>query len=206
MDNKQHWEQVYANKASNAVSWFQERADGSMRLIHLTNIGKDATIIDVGGGASTLIDNLLLENYSNLTVLDLSAKALDKSKQRVGNRADSVTWLEGDVTQLLLQAHHYDLWHDRAVFHFLTDPIDRKAYVQQVMKSVRPGGHVIVSTFADDGPDKCSGLPTMRYSPNSLHAEFGDAFKLLISEKEIHHTPFGTEQKFIYCYWQLQKG
>lgn len=206
MDNKQHWEQVYANKASNAVSWFQERADGSMRLIHLTNIGKDATIIDVGGGASTLIDNLLSENYSNLTVLDLSAKALDKSKQRVGNRADSVTWLEGDVTQLLLPVHHYDLWHDRAAFHFLTDPIDRKAYVQQVMKSVRPGGHVIVSTFADDGPDKCSGLPTMRYSPNSLHAEFGDAFKLLISEKEIHHTPFGTEQKFIYCYWQLRKG
>ena len=107
---------------------------------------------------------------------------------------------------MLLQAHHYDLWHDGAVFHFLTDPIDRKAYVQQVMKSVRPGGHVIVSTFADDSPDKCSGLPTMRYSPNSLHAEFGDAFKLLISEKEIHHTPFGTEQKFIYCYWQLQKG
>ena len=136
----------------------------------------------------------------------MSAKALDKSKQRVGNRADSVTWLEGDVTQLGLPAHHYDLWHDRAVFHFLTDPIDRKAYVQQVMKSVRPGGHVIVSTFADDGPDKCSGLPTMRYSPNSLHAEFGDAFKLLISEKEIHHTPFGTEQKFIYCYWQLHKG
>lgn len=147
-----------------------------------------------------------MENYSNLTVLDLSAKALDKSKQRVGNRADSVTWLEGDVTQLLLQAHHYDLWNDRAVFHFLTEPIDRKAYVQQVMKSVRPGGHVIVSTFAGDGPDKCSDLPTISYSPNSLHAEFGDGFKLLISEKEIHHTPFGTEQKFIYCYWQLQKG
>lgn len=206
MDNKQHWEQVYANKASNAVSWFQERADESMRLIHLTNIGKDATIIDIGGGASTLIDNLLSENYSNLTVLDLSAKALDVAKQRVGNRSDSVTWLEGDVTQFGLQSHHYDLWHDRAVFHFLTDPTDRQAYVQQVMKSVRPGGHVVVATFADDGPDKCSGLPTMRYSPNSLHAEFGDAFQLLRSVKEVHHTPFGTEQKFIYCYWQLHKG
>lgn len=203
MDNKEYWEQVYANKASNAVSWFQERADQSMQLIHLTNISKDAKIIDVGGGASTLVDSLLSENYSNLTILDLSAKALDVAKQRIGNRADLVTWLEGDVTKVALPAHHYDLWHDRAVFHFLTDPIDRQAYVKQAIKSLRPGGHVIVATFANDGPNKCSGLSTMRYSPNSLHAEFGDAFRLLRSEKEVHRTPFGTEQKFIYCYWQL---
>lgn len=203
MDRKQHWEQVYTTKASNAVSWFQEHADQSVRLIHGTGVSKDAAIIDVGGGASTLVDDLLAESYSNLTVLDLSAKALEVAKQRLGNRSNSVNWLEGDVTQLALPANHYDIWHDRAVFHFLTDPADRQAYVQQVMRSVRPGGHVIVATFAEDGPEKCSGLPAMRYRPDSLHAEFGDAFQLLQHERETHQTPFGTEQKFVYCYCRL---
>ncbi|MDE1942210.1 MAG: class I SAM-dependent methyltransferase [Betaproteobacteria bacterium] len=204
MDNKKHWEQVYATNASNAVSWFQEHAEQSMRLIQGTGVGKDAAIIDVGGGTSTLIDDLLFEGYTNITVLDLSAKALEVTRRRLGNRADSVTWLEGDVTQLTLSAQHYDLWHDRAVFHFLTDPIDRHAYVQQAMRSVRPGGHVIVATFAEDGPEKCSGLPTMRYCPESLHAEFGNAFQLLGHEKVGHHTPFGTEQKFTYCYCRME--
>lgn len=203
MDTKQHWEQVYATKASNAVSWFQEHADQSLRLIRDTGVSKGSAIIDVGGGTSALVDDLLAEGYSNLTVLDLSAKALEVAKQRLGSRAGSVSWLEGDITQLALPAHHYDLWHDRAVFHFLTDPVDRQAYVQQVMRSVRPGGHVIVATFAEDGPEKCSGLPAMRYRPDTLHAEFGNEFQLLRHEKEDHHTPFGTEQKFVYCYCRM---
>lgn len=203
MNIKQHWEQVYSTKESNAVSWFQEHADKSMQLIRATGISKESAIIDVGGGASTLVDDLLSDGYSNLTVLDLSAKALEVAKQRIGSRADSVNWLEGDVTQFNLPVHHYDLWHDRAVFHFLTDPADRQAYVDKVLKAVRPGGHVIVSTFAEDGPEKCSGLPAMRYGVDSLHAEFGDKFQLLGNDKEIHHTPFGTEQKFIYCYCRV---
>lgn len=200
MDSKQHWEQVYATKASDSVSWFQEHADQSLRLIHNTGLGKDAEIIDVGGGASTLVDDLAAEGFNDLTVLDLSVAALTVAKQRLGKRAVAVHWAEGDITCAEFPMHRFDIWHDRAVFHFLTDPADRQAYVERVMRSVRPGGHVIVATFAEDGPEKCSGLPVMRYQPESLHAEFGDAFLLVAHEHEVHHTPFGTDQQFIYCY------
>lgn len=200
MDRKQHWEQVYASKASDAVSWFQEHADQSLRLIHNTKLGKDAAIIDVGGGASRLVDDLVAEGYTNLTVLDLSSAALAVARQRLGSPADMVHWMEGDVTRAEFPIQCFDIWHDRAVFHFLTDPADRHAYVGQVMRAVRPGGHVIVATFADDGPEKCSGLPVMRYRPETLHAEFGDIFLLVEHKKEAHHTPFGTVQQFVYCY------
>ena len=200
MDRKHHWEQVYATKAPDSVSWFQEHAEHSLRIIQGTGLDKTAAIIDIGGGASTLVDDLLAEGYTNLTVLDLSAAALAVAKQRLGKSADSVRWIEGDITCVELPFHQFDMWHDRAVFHFLTDPADRHIYVEQVMRAVRPGGHVIVATFAEDGPEKCSGLPTMRYRPESLHAEFGDAFLLIGHEKESHQTPFGTAQQFIYCY------
>ncbi|HCI53120.1 MAG TPA: SAM-dependent methyltransferase [Gallionella sp.] len=200
MDSKQHWEQVYATKASDSVSWFQEHADQSLRLIHNTGLSKDAAIIDVGGGASTLVDDLASEGFSHLTILDLSGAALTVARQRLGKRADAVHWMEGDITHAEFPVHCFDIWHDRAVFHFLTDPADRQAYVERVMRSVRPGGHVIIATFAEDGPEKCSGLPVMRYQPESLHAEFGDAFLLVAHEKEVHHTPFGTDQQFVYCY------
>ncbi|MDP1871286.1 MAG: class I SAM-dependent methyltransferase [Gallionella sp.] len=200
MDSKQHWEQVYATKSSDSVSWFQEHADQSLRLIHNTSLGKDAAIIDVGGGASTLVDDLASEGFSDLTVLDLSDAALSVARQRLGKRADAVHWMEGDITRAEFPVHRFDIWHDRAVFHFLTAPAERQAYVERVMRSVRPGGHVIVATFAEDGPEKCSGLPVMRYQPESLHAEFGDAFLLVAHEKEVHHTPFGTDQQFVYCY------
>ena len=200
MDSKQHWEQVYAAKAPDSVSWFQEHADQSLRLIHNTRLGKDAAIIDVGGGASRLVDDLVAEGYTDLTVLDLSAAALAVAKQRLGKQADAVHWMEGDITRAEFPVHRFDIWHDRAVFHFLTDPDDRHAYVERVMRSVRPGGHVIVATFAEDGPEKCSGLPVMRYRPEALHAEFGDAFLLAGHEKEAHHTPVGAVQQFVYCY------
>lgn len=200
MNRKQHWEQVYATKASDSVSWFQEHAEHSLRIIRHTGLGKDAAIIDVGGGTSTLVDDLLAEGYADLTVLDLSAAALAVARQRLGKLADSAHWIEGDITRATFPLHRFDIWHDRAVFHFLTDPADRHAYVEQVMRAVRPGGHVIVATFAEDGPEKCSGLPVMRYHPESLHAEFGDAFLLTGHEKEAHHTPFGTVQQFVYCY------
>lgn len=200
MDRKQHWEQVYTTKASDAVSWFQEHADQSLRMIHNTGLGKNAAIIDVGGGTSTLVDDLVAEGYTDVTVIDLSSTALAVAKQRLGQHSNAVHWIEGDITQVEFPIHHFDIWHDRAVFHFLTDPADRNAYVAQVMNSVRPGGHVIVATFAEDGPEKCSGLSVMRYQPESLHAEFGDAFRLVNHEKEAHHTPFGAVQQFIYCY------
>jgi 2-polyprenyl-3-methyl-5-hydroxy-6-metoxy-1,4-benzoquinol methylase len=200
MNRKQHWEQVYATKPSDTVSWFQEHADQSLRLIHKTGLDKNAAIIDVGGGASILVDELVAEGYTDLTVLDLSAAALSVAKQRLGKQAAAVLWMEGDITRAEFPIHRFDIWHDRAVFHFLTDPSDRNAYVERVMRAVRPGGHVIIATFGEDGPEKCSGLPVMRYKPESLHAEFGEAFLLVEHEKEAHHTPAGTVQQFVYCY------
>lgn len=200
MDHKQHWEQIYSTKPSDAVSWFQDHADQSLRLIHNTRLGRNAAIIDVGAGASTLVDDLLAEGYTDLTVLDLSPAALMVAKQRLAKHAECVRWAEGDVTRAEFPVHRFDIWHDRAVFHFLTEPADRQAYVEQVVRSVRPGGHVIIATFAEDGPEKCSGLPVVRYQPESLHAEFGDAFLLVGHEKEAHHTPSGAVQQFVYCY------
>lgn len=200
MDKKQHWEKVYDTKASDNVSWFQEHASQSLELIHSTGLGKDAAVIDVGGGASVLVDELMEEGYKDLTVLDLSSSALEVAKQRLGNDANSIHWMVGDITNIELSQNRYDIWHDRAVFHFLTDPADRQAYVEQVLHAVRPKGHVIIATFAEDGPEKCSGLPVVRYRPETLHAEFGEAFHLVKHDKELHHTPFGTEQQFIYCY------
>lgn len=200
MQSKDHWDKVYTTKATNAVSWFQPHADTSVGLIKATGAALDASIIDVGGGASTLIDDLLALGYTSLTVLDLSAAALAAARQRLGGKASGVRWIEADITRANLPDREFDIWHDRAVFHFLTSPQERAAYVQAVFRAVKPGGHVIVATFAEDGPNQCSGLPVMRYRPDELHAEFGEAFTLLKHEKEAHHTPSGTVQQFVYCY------
>ena len=200
MQTKDHWEKVYTTRATDAVSWFQPHADTSVGLIKATGAALDASIIDVGGGASTLVDDLLALGYTNLTVLDLSAAALAAARQRLGGKASRVRWIEADITRANLPEREFDIWHDRAVFHFLTSPEERAAYVQAVFRAVKPGGHVIVATFAEDGPNQCSGLPVMRYRPDELHAEFGEAFALLKHEKEEHHTPSGTVQQFVYCY------
>ena len=198
-DRQKHWETVYSNKAVDQVSWFQQHAASSLRLIKEC-ADKDAHIIDVGGGASVLVDDLLDEGYQNLTVLDLSGSALETSRKRLGERAQSVQWIAADITQAELPAAAYDVWHDRAVFHFLTDPADRARYVAQVLKCVKPGGHVIVAAFGPGGPLQCSGLDVVRYAPDTLHAEFGAPFRLLKHETEIHQTPAGKEQEFVYCY------
>ena len=200
MQPKNHWEHVYSTKKTESVSWFQEHAEQSMRLIRGTGVPYSAGIIDVGGGASTLVDDLLSSGYCAVSVLDLAAAALSVAKARLGERASDVQWTEGDITKVLLPVHAFDVWHDRAVFHFLTSKEDREAYVDTVLRSVKPGGHVIVATFAEDGPIQCSGLPVMRYGPSELHAEFGSPFSLVQHEREEHHTPFGTVQKFVYCY------
>lgn len=182
------------------VSWYQRHPHLSLQYIRNTGAGKAAHIIDVGGGASTLVDHLLDDGFQHVTVLDISAEALEIAQKRLGQRAGSVTWLEADITQTTLSHQKYDIWHDRAVFHFLTEPQERQRYVHAVRKAVKPGGHVIVATFASDGPERCSGLEVARYDPQSLHSEFGADFELLDSTREEHQTPFHTEQKFIYCY------
>ena len=199
MESKEHWNKIYTDKSPTEVSWFQKHADLSLSLIRNTGIPASASIIDVGGGESTLVDDLLAQEYENITVLDLSKVALDAAKSRLGKNASKVQWIESNVLEAELPLHAYDIWHDRAVFHFLTIEEDRRAYVQQVKHAVKPGGFVIVATFAEDGPTECSGLPVMRYSADELHSEFGESFKLINQEKESHHTPNGADQKFIYC-------
>jgi len=200
MEKKIHWENVYHTKDVTQVSWFQEHPELSLKFIEQTGIDKNAQIIDVGGGASTLVDDLIANGYQNCTVLDISGAALEVAQRRLGSKASTVTWLEADVTQDKLPSNFYDVWHDRAVFHFLTRPEDRVQYVECVQHSVKKGGHVIVATFGLEGPTRCSGLDVVRYSADSLHDEFGEDFELAGTTTEAHQTPFGTEQEFVYCY------
>lgn len=200
MTTKTHWEHIYETKSPTQVSWYQEHAKFSLQYIRNTGIQKTNHIIDVGGGASTLVDDLIKNGFQNITVLDVSGTALQVARQRLGVYAAIVNWIEADITQADLPPNAYDVWHDRAVFHFLTRADDRQNYVDTVRNSVRMGGHVIVATFAQDGPERCSGLDVIRYSPESLHSEFGEDFEVVDSTRETHHSPFGTEQKFIYCY------
>lgn len=200
MQRKTHWETVYSTRPADRVSWYQQHADQSLAMIRSTGMPRSGRIIDVGGGASTLVDDLLADGYPDLTVLDLSSAALQVARQRLGHQAKTVAWLEGDVTTVELPHHHFDTWHDRAVFHFLTDEQDRRAYVANVLRAVKPSGHVIIATFAEDGPAKCSGLPVMRYSAERLHAEFGESFAMVKQEHESHRTPAGAIQNFVYCY------
>lgn len=200
MQSKEHWEKVYSTKSPTEVSWFQQHAELSLKLISDANISGSASIIDVGGGASVLVDDLLADGYQNVTVLDLSGAAIATAKSRLGQAGGRVTWIEANILEVELPALSFDVWHDRAVFHFLTREQDRQAYVEQVFRAVKPNGLVIVATFAEDGPVECSGLPVMRYSAGQLHAEFGEPFILLGHKKESHHTPGGKEQKFVYCF------
>ena len=197
---KEHWEKVYQTKQADAVSWFQEHATRSLEIIHSVGATTDASIIDVGGGASTLVDDLLGDGFQHVSVLDLSASALEVARKRLGSSGSNVTWLAGNIREVNLAEQTIDIWHDRAVFHFLTDPADRAAYVKQVMKAVKPGGHVIVATFAPNGLEQCSGLPVARYAPDQLHGEFGPAFELLTHASEEHKTPWGSVQHFVYCH------
>jgi 2-polyprenyl-3-methyl-5-hydroxy-6-metoxy-1,4-benzoquinol methylase len=204
MDVKTHWENIYSTKTPDQVSWYRPHLETSMALIKRAAIDRRASIIDVGGGESTLVDDLLEQEFQNITVLDVSQAAIDVNKARLGERAKEVHWIVADITRVDLEAQAYDVWHDRAVFHFLTSPQQRADYVRQVAQSVRSGGYVIVSTFGPDGPTKCSGLDVVRYDADSLHEEFGARFRLVESSKEIHQTPFGTTQQFLYCFCHVE--
>lgn len=198
MDRKSHWDSVYSTKTPGELGWYQAHPEMSLRLIEASGIGKDEALIDVGGGASLLVDRLVAAGYRQVTVLDISAAALASAQTRLGVRADNVHWLAEDVTRFT-PAGTYSLWHDRAVFHFLTDATERRAYLHAAERALNPGGQLIIATFALDGPEKCSGLPVVRYDAQSLAQEAGGNFELLESCGETHVTPGGGKQSFTYC-------
>jgi SAM-dependent methyltransferase len=194
-DRTTHWDNVYATKGEAEVSWFQDSPAISLDMIRAASPNHHSPIIDIGGGASRLVDALLQDGYRDIAVLDLSANALEAARQRIGAAASAVDWIVADATMWLPQKT-YDVWHDRAAFHFLTDPRDRAAYVERLRSAVVPGGHVIIATFALDGPEKCSGLPVQRHDSASLAAELGPEFELAETRSQTHHTPWRSTQAF----------
>jgi trans-aconitate methyltransferase len=192
---RNHWEAVYAAKHEDQVSWFQETPAISLELIERAGAVQSCGIIDIGGGASRLADCLVARGYRDVTVLDLSAAALAAARARMGDRAGQVTWIAADVTDWQ-PARSYDVWHDRAAFHFLTLANDRAAYVARLRRALRPGGHAIIGTFAPDGPERCSGLVVSRYDAGSLAATLGHGFELVDTIRHEHITPWGAAQKF----------
>jgi 2-polyprenyl-3-methyl-5-hydroxy-6-metoxy-1,4-benzoquinol methylase len=190
-----HWETVYTTKGENEVSWFQENPAPSLELIAMARLNPDAAIIDIGGGASRLVDGLLAQGFQNVTVLDLSEAALSVAKARLGDQAKHVQWVTADVTTWE-PPQTYDLWHDRAAFHFLTDDFARSAYADRLKKALKRPGHVIIGTFAPDGPERCSGLPVARHDAASLAATLGAEFELLDTRRHEHVTPWGSTQRF----------
>lgn len=202
VDRKAHWDAVYREHAADDVSWFQPRAEASLRLIAACGLSREVGLLDVGAGASPLVDDLLAAGYRNVAVLDISPAALAVARQRLGVRAAAVRWYEGDVTEFQ-PPERFGLWHDRAVFHFLTAPEERARYVAALKAALLPGGHVIIATFALDGPAKCSGLPVARYDAAGLRAELGGEFQLHEQLDETHRTPWQTEQRF--SYFRLQQ-
>lgn len=199
MSDSSHWENVYTTKATDSVSWYQPHADLSLALIDIANINKCEAIIDIGGGASTLVDDLFKRGFNNLSVLDISNAALVTAKMRLGENSDKINWLTADITQAALPHNHYKLWHDRAVFHFLTTVDEREAYKRNLLDALQADGFMLIATFAEDGPLKCSNLPVMRYSAEQLYEEFRSDFDVIETRREMHRTPFNTSQSFVYC-------
>jgi 2-polyprenyl-3-methyl-5-hydroxy-6-metoxy-1,4-benzoquinol methylase len=197
LDGKAHWDSVYSAKGETGVSWYQSEPHLSLELIREVAPTKHGRIIDIGGGASVLVDRLLDLPFKTVAVLDISETALDKARSRLAKRAERVQWIVADVTKVG-DLGTFDVWHDRAVFHFLTDPSDRKAYVELARRTLPPGGHMIIATFAVSGPPKCSDLDVCRYDAASLTAELGERFSLVRETGETHLTPWGSPQPFLY--------
>lgn len=193
--SREHWQQVYATKADNAVSWYESTAEVSLALIRGAGIGTEAAVVDIGGGASHLVDALLAQGQNHIAVLDLAGAALEVAKRRTGAKGSRVEWIESDVTRWKPK-RQYDAWHDRATFHFLTEEADQKLYLEVLLSALRPGGTAIVGTFALNGPQTCSGLPLIRHDAASLSRRFGRTFELLDSQNQDHVTPWGSVQNF----------
>ena len=205
VDEKEHWDAVYDRRGDEQASWFRPHLERSLELIEQARLRSDAAIVDVGGGTSTLVDDLLGRGYTRVTVLDISSRAIVRARERLGPTAAAVTWIEGDITRLELPADEFDFWHDRAVFHFLRDRDARARYVTAARRALKPGGHIVVATFGPAGPERCSGLEVMRYSADELHGQFGRTFRKISSFHELHRTPGGTEQEFVYCYCKMSE-
>lgn len=205
LSSQQHWDDVYQGRAPELMTWHQANPALSLSFVAASGLGPDAAIVDVGGGSSLLVDHLLDQGYTNLTVIDLSSIATGYAHQRLGDRADKVTWVEEDILKHRFETT-FDVWHDRAVFHFLIDPADRERYVARLSDAVPIGGHVIVATFGLDGPAMCSGLAVQRYGPESLSQTLGPDFEAVNFEEETHHTPTGTTQQFLYGHFQRRSG
>lgn len=199
-DRKTHWQNVYKDKSSLDVSWYQKEPTLSLELFHSAKVKSDDAIIDVGGGASVLVDYLYKEGFSNLTVLDISENALASARERLGDSAKNIEWLEADITQFNAP-HQFSLWHDRAVFHFLTEKSDRESYVKALKHALKPNGHLIIAAFVIGGPEKCSGLDIVQYDSEKLIAELGKDFELLEERNEVHITPANKEQTFTYFHF-----
>lgn len=201
---KAHWEGIYQRVPPDQVSWYKPHLETSLELIERVASTRSASIIDVGGGESTLVDDLLERGHERVTVLDISETAIAACKERLGAASTRVRWIAAEVTTAELERGAYDVWHDRAVFHFLTATEQREAYVQQVAHAVKPGGYVLVSTFGPEGPTKCSGLDVVRYDAEHLHGQFGAQFRPVESRVEIHTTPAGKVQQFLYCLCRVE--
>jgi len=202
MDLKAHWETIYRQTPPGEVGWYTPRLDASLKLLTHAGLHAASRVIDVGAGASTLVDDLVERGMRAITALDLSGEALAVAKARLGPRADAVEWMEADITRVSLPSESYDLWHDRAVFHFLTSAEDRRRYVMTMTSALKPSGQAVMATFSLHGPPRCSGLDVVRYSPEILQAELGKGFQLVEAVEEDHRTPFDTVQRFIYCRFQ----
>lgn len=196
-DRKTHWQNIYRKKSPLDVSWYQKKPELSLKLIQNSGLSKNEAIIDIGGGSSELVDYLQKDGYTNLSVLDISKNALDSARMRLGNIAENISWFETDITEFS-PPHQFSIWHDRAVFHFLTRKEDRNSYVQVLKKALKPGGHFIIAAFAIGGPEKCSGLDIIQYDSAKLIAELSGDFELIEETGEVHITPGNKEQKFIY--------
>lgn len=202
-ERQQHREEIYRRKEESEVSWYQVYPGISLQLIGRSGIGTSEPLIDVGGGASVLVDQLLLKGFRRVAVLDISSTALECAQQRLCEKASQVEWLQADVTQFQ-PPHRFTLWHDRAVFHFLTDEADRQRYIEVLKSSLQEGGYLLLATFALDGPGMCSGLPVERYDADKLQAVLGEVFTLQESRHEMHTTPAGKEQRFSYALFRYQ--
>ena len=205
MTRHQHWQNIHTTKPAGEVSWFAPHLDASLQLIDHIALPTSADIIDIGTGQSTLPDDLLIRGYRNLTLLDISPAALEATRQRLAARAHSIQFLADDITTATLPPAHYDLWHDRAVFHFLITPEDRAAYRQRLHHALKPGGHILLATFGPQGPTRCSNLDIVRYDAPTLQRELGSAFQLVESATHLHQTPAGTTQQFLYCHFRFSE-
>lgn len=204
MSRKKHWEEVYASKDIERLGWYRPRLETSLAWIEELGLDADAPIIDVGGGVSTMIGDLLDAGHKAITVVDISAAALSSAAEKLAAKGEKVTWLNGDITSIDLPASHYDLWHDRAAFHFLTEPEQQRRYRDNLLKALKPGGHLIMGVFAPEAPARCSGLPVQRYDHEELQTVLGEEFKMLRHHNELHLTPGSVEQMYLYCLFRMK--